>query len=69
MAAIFFISVFLIIFAYFGYPVTLAVIGKFISFTPKREKIVPSVTLIITAYNEEKRIRKKLENTIKIDYP
>jgi glycosyltransferase involved in cell wall biosynthesis len=69
MAAIFFISVFLIIFAYFGYPVTLAAIGTFISFTPKREKIVPSVTLIITAYNEEKRIRKKLENTIKLDYP
>jgi glycosyltransferase involved in cell wall biosynthesis len=69
MAALFFISVFLVGFAYFGYPLTLAVIGRFISFTPKREKIFPSVTLIITAYNEEKRIRKKLENTIKLEYP
>jgi cellulose synthase/poly-beta-1,6-N-acetylglucosamine synthase-like glycosyltransferase len=69
MAIVFYLSVFLIVFAYFGYPLTLAIIGKFISFTPKREAIVPSVTLIITAYNEEKRIRKKLENTIKLDYP
>jgi len=27
------------------------------------------VTLIITAYNEEKRIREKLENTLSLEYP
>jgi cellulose synthase/poly-beta-1,6-N-acetylglucosamine synthase-like glycosyltransferase len=69
MEIIFFSSVFIVFFAYFGYPLTLAVIGRFISFTPRREAIFPSVTLIITAYNEEKRLRKKLENTIKLDYP
>jgi len=69
MDFLFYISVFMVFFAYFGYPLTLAIIGKFVSFTPKRERIEPSVTLIITAYNEERRIRKKLENTIKIDYP
>jgi glycosyltransferase involved in cell wall biosynthesis len=69
MAVFFFISILLIFFAYFGYPLTLGVIGRFVSFKPKREAIFPPVTLIITAYNEEKRMRKKLENTIKIDYP
>src|SRR5205085_8354615 len=29
----------------------------------------PSVTFIITAYNEERRIREKLENTLGQDYP
>jgi cellulose synthase/poly-beta-1,6-N-acetylglucosamine synthase-like glycosyltransferase len=69
MEFILFGSVFSVFFAYFGYPLTLALIGKFISFTPKRSAITPSVTLIITAYNEEKRIRRKLENTIMLDYP
>ena len=69
MELLFYVSVFMVFFAYFGYPLTLAVIGRFVSFKPKREAIFPAVTLIITAYNEEKRIRKKLENTIKLDYP
>jgi cellulose synthase/poly-beta-1,6-N-acetylglucosamine synthase-like glycosyltransferase len=69
MAILFFSSVFLILFAYFGYPLSLVVIRNFVSFTPKRETIFPSVTLIITAFNEENRIRKKLENTIMLDYP
>ncbi len=34
-----------------------------------RAPITPMVSLIITAYNEEKRIREKLENTMKLDYP
>jgi cellulose synthase/poly-beta-1,6-N-acetylglucosamine synthase-like glycosyltransferase len=29
----------------------------------------PSLTLIVTAYNEEKRIRAKIQNTLAIDYP
>lgn len=35
----------------------------------KRGDITPFVTLIISAYNEEKRIRQKLENTLQLDYP
>jgi cellulose synthase/poly-beta-1,6-N-acetylglucosamine synthase-like glycosyltransferase len=30
---------------------------------------LPSVSLIITAYNESSRIRDKLENTLAIEYP
>ncbi len=35
----------------------------------KRAAIEPSVSIIITAYNEERDIREKLENTLLIDYP
>jgi len=35
----------------------------------KRADFLPSVTIIITAYNEEKDLRAKLENTLQLDYP
>jgi glycosyltransferase involved in cell wall biosynthesis len=69
MEVVFFFSIFLVFFVYFGYPLTLALLAQFKSFEPKRAPIVPTVTLVITVFNEEKRIRKKLENTILLDYP
>ena len=69
MLLIFISSVFLVFFAYFGYPVTLATLRLFIHFKYEKSYIFPKVTLIITAYNEEKRIRQKLDNTIQLDYP
>jgi cellulose synthase/poly-beta-1,6-N-acetylglucosamine synthase-like glycosyltransferase len=62
-------SLFLVLFAYFGYPLTLWVIGLFRRKEVKKAPFFPAVTLIITAYNEEKRIREKLENTLKLFYP
>ena len=35
----------------------------------KRADYLPPLTLIITACNEEQRIREKLENTLLLDYP
>lgn len=35
----------------------------------KKEEVTPKVTFIITAYNEEKRIKEKLENTLALKYP
>lgn len=62
-------SLFLAFFAYFGYPLTLILIGIFRRREVGRDGITPAVTLIITAYNEEKRIAEKLENTLALDYP
>ena len=36
---------------------------------PLKAEFKPVTTLIITAYNEEKRIKSKLENSIALDYP
>lgn len=66
---VFWISSFLAFFSYFGYPVTLILLSTFKRKKHVREPITPSVSLVITAYNEEKRIREKLENTMKLDYP
>jgi len=35
----------------------------------KKSEITPKVSIIITAYNEEKLIAKKIENTLSLNYP
>jgi glycosyltransferase involved in cell wall biosynthesis len=68
MAWIFWIAVFGVFFAYFGYPLSLYALR--LLWRPKvvRTSIAPDVSLIITAYNEEKRIAAKLENTLRLEY-
>jgi len=66
---IFFLSLFLVFYAYFGYPLSLLIFKIFRKTENRRERISPPVTLIITAFNEEKRIREKLENSLKLDFP
>lgn len=69
MAALFWISIFLILHAYFGYPLSLWLISRLRSKPVLRSSYLPSLTLIIAACNEEKRIREKIENTLVLDYP
>ncbi len=69
MKLLFWIAFFGIIYTYGGYFLLLAVITAF-----KREKTcgitpLPSVSLIIAAYNEEAAIGRKLEESLKLDYP
>ena len=66
----FWVSIFLVCFTYIGYPVSLKILDIFISKKVKKnDDFLPSVSLIITAHNEESRIEKKLENSINLEYP
>lgn len=70
MVTIFFLSALLCGFSYFLYPVILKALPTRKTGTLyEGEAAVKQITLIITAHNEEKRIREKLENTLEIDYP
>lgn len=62
-------SLFFIFYAYFGYPVSIYLIGIFRKNKNRKELIYFPVSLIITAHNEEKRIEQKIENTLSIIYP
>jgi glycosyltransferase involved in cell wall biosynthesis len=63
-------SLIFISYTYFGYPLTLFVISLFRNRPVRKNgEITPKVTFIITAYNEEKRIKDKIENTLKLVYP
>src|SRR3989440_1908917 len=66
---IFWVSVALIIYAYAGYPLALGVVSLLRTRRVEKADVSPSVTFIITAYNEEKRIAEKLENTLNLVYP
>lgn len=69
---IFWIGVAVVVYTYLGYPVliTLLTLGKKgYSLTEDAKDFEPSVTLIISAWNEADWIRQKARNTLEIDYP
>lgn len=66
---IFFISLIALFYTYIGYPIFVYLVSVIRPQEVKRAEIEPTVTILITAYNEEKDLRGKLENTLKIDYP
>ena len=65
----FWLFLFCVFYAYFGYPVSLVLLKAVRRSRVRKEPCDVSVTLIITAFNEEKRIRKKLENSLALEYP
>lgn len=70
MKILFYLALFALFYAMIGYPLTIIILDKLI----KRENdqdygLNPDVSIIISAYNEENVIKKKLENIIKTDYP
>lgn len=69
MKIIFWISAVAIFYAMIGYPLTLLILEKILKRKNiKNYSISPKVSMIISAYNEEKVIEKKLENITKSDY-
>jgi cellulose synthase/poly-beta-1,6-N-acetylglucosamine synthase-like glycosyltransferase len=66
---IFWMSGGILLYVYAGYPLLVFVVSLISPKRVKRGRIEPMVTVLITAYNEEQAIRKKLENTLAIEYP
>jgi cellulose synthase/poly-beta-1,6-N-acetylglucosamine synthase-like glycosyltransferase len=66
---IFWIAIAAIAYTYAGYPLLLILIGKFRAKPITRREVTPSVTVIIAAYNEERDLAGKLDNTLALDYP
>lgn len=69
METIFWLTVFLIFYTYVGYSLVVLLLARFTRDTVERREIEPRITFLITAYNEEKNIAKKLINTLDLDYP
>lgn len=73
MEILFWLSIFFIVFAYAGYPATLAVLKRWKG-TQFEEDVwgpgeEPVVSIIIAAANEESKIAAKMENTLALKYP
>ena len=58
-----------VFFAYFGYPLTLVLLRGLRRLEVARDYTTVPVTLIITAFNEERRIREKMANSLVLEYP
>jgi len=69
MTLIIWTSLAIIFYAYFGYPVVAYVLGALRNKKTLKKDIYPSVAFLIAAYNEEKDIAQKIENTLRIEYP
>jgi poly-beta-1,6-N-acetyl-D-glucosamine synthase len=69
MKIVFWCFLFLIIYHYFLFPVIVYVLSMTVGKETKRGSFSPSVSLIIAAYNEEKVIEAKLENSFALEYP
>jgi len=65
---IFFISFIFILSSYLIYPAAIQLLGTIKPFTISSKESWPSVSIIISAYNEEKHIEGKIENTLNLDY-
>jgi cellulose synthase/poly-beta-1,6-N-acetylglucosamine synthase-like glycosyltransferase len=66
---VFWMSVATLLYTYGGYPLMLVVMSRLRPRLVRQAELTPSVTVIITAYNEEQDIAVKLENTLALDYP
>ena len=66
---IFWLNCAALFYVYAGYPVLVWLFSRLRPREVKKSTFEPTVTVLITAYNEENDIRAKLENTLKIDYP
>jgi cellulose synthase/poly-beta-1,6-N-acetylglucosamine synthase-like glycosyltransferase len=70
LLVLFWLCAILIVWVYAGYPLFLLLITRLSNGQPiRRGAIEPPVTLLISAYNEGRVIRKKLENSLALDYP
>jgi len=67
--AIWLAAIGIIVWVYVGYPAVLGVVAWLRRRPVARAAVTPTVTIVICAYNEERDIRRKLEECLAADYP
>lgn len=75
MEALFWISIAIVFFTFLGYGLVLYVLVRIRRLVvgprpvPAIGEHLPSLTLVVAAYNEEELIEEKVKNTLQLDYP
>ena len=69
MEVTFWVLLFLTIYSYAVYPLILYGVSRVLHRNWHQQNIEPSVSVIISVYNEEAVIREKLSNALALDYP
>lgn len=66
---VFWVAMGALAYVYVGYPVLVFAASKLFPKKVVRSDIEPTVTVLITAFNEEASIERKIENTLALEYP
>jgi cellulose synthase/poly-beta-1,6-N-acetylglucosamine synthase-like glycosyltransferase len=66
---VFWFAVLILCYIYVGYPALLCVLAQLFRKRRADADFCPSITVLIAAYNEEASIKRKLEETLALDYP
>jgi poly-beta-1,6-N-acetyl-D-glucosamine synthase len=66
---LFWASVLMIIYVYFGYPILIYILSLFYKKPLGGKYIYPMVSIVMSAYNEEKNIERKIQSLQSLDYP
>jgi cellulose synthase/poly-beta-1,6-N-acetylglucosamine synthase-like glycosyltransferase len=69
LKTIFWVAVAALVYTYIGYALLLFILSRTRGRKTLSEDCTPSVSIIITAYNEERDLAAKLRNTLALDYP
>lgn len=69
VAAVFWFCLAVCVYIYFGYPALLWILSRVRARPVAVADAAPRMTVVVPAYNEEKNIAAKLENTLSLDYP
>lgn len=63
------ISIGTILYTILGYPLLITLVSRIRPRPIDKKPITPTITLVIPAYNEERVITAKIENSLSLDYP
>ncbi|MDH3493359.1 MAG: glycosyltransferase family 2 protein [Acidobacteriota bacterium] len=69
LKTVFVAALFALLYTYAGYPLLVFLIARLFRNKSQTGDFEPTVTVLITAFNEEGSLKRKLENTLQIDYP
>jgi cellulose synthase/poly-beta-1,6-N-acetylglucosamine synthase-like glycosyltransferase len=69
MKLLFWSCLLLVLYIYIGYPLIIALLSRMRKLSAARDGELPSVTILIAAYNEERHIEATLRNKLALDYP
>jgi cellulose synthase/poly-beta-1,6-N-acetylglucosamine synthase-like glycosyltransferase len=58
-----------LIYTYAGYPLLIWLLARLRSVPQQRRRILPAVSIVVIAHNEELRIRSRIENLLALNYP
>ena len=66
---VFWTAVGALLWTHLGYPAAAAALARLRTRRVRRDAVEPTVCVIVTAYNEEAVIERRLENLLELDYP